>query len=144
MNSSAGKPPRLAYEALKGWQVPPIEQTYTVRDTLLYALGVGIGHDPTSPAQLAYVYEANLRVLPTMAPAGAVPGGGAARLLDSIRSQFAGEKSAASSVVFHSMQHIKPRLCRPGVVANPRDATGHRCGLRLARTTNPSVLLSAA
>ncbi len=42
------------------------------------------------------------------------------------------------------MQHIKPRLCRPGVVANPRDATGHRCGLRLARTTNASVFFSAA
>ena len=95
MSSSLGEPPRLAYEALKGWQVPPIEQTYTVRDTLLYALGVGIGRDPTSPERLAYVYEENLRVLPTMAPAGTVPGGGAARLLDSIRSQFAGEKSAA-------------------------------------------------
>ena len=42
------------------------------------------------------------------------------------------------------MKHKKPRLCRPGVVANPRDTFGHRCGLRLARTTNPSVFLGAA
>ncbi|HMO45212.1 MAG TPA: hypothetical protein PKB14_04200 [Rubrivivax sp.] len=50
----------------------------------------------------------------------------------------------AASAVFHAMQHIKPRLCRPGVVANPRDTYGYHCGLRLARTTNSSVFLSAA
>jgi len=35
---------------------------------------------------------------------------------------------------------MKPRLWPPGVVASPRDATGHRCGSRLARQPNPSVL----
>lgn len=30
-----------------------------------------------------------------------------------------------------AVQHIKARLCRPGVVANPRDGTGHRCGCAL-------------
>ncbi len=47
------------------------------------------------------------------------------------------------SAVFGTPWNIKPRLCRPGVVANPRDTCGYRCGLRLARTTNPSVFLSS-
>src|SRR5262245_35650841 len=37
------------------------------------------------------------------------------------------------SAVFDAMWNIKPRIWPPGVVANPRDADGHRCGLRLAR-----------
>jgi hypothetical protein len=41
--------------------------------------------------------------------------------------------------VLHAIHDIKPRLCTRGVVANPRDATGHRCGLRLATSANPSV-----
>jgi acyl dehydratase len=34
---------------------------------ILYHLGVGAGNPPTDPAELAYVYEANLKVLPTFA-----------------------------------------------------------------------------
>jgi hypothetical protein len=44
-----------------------------------------------------------------------------------------------TGVVLHAFHDIKPRLCTRGVVANPRDATGHRCGLRLATSANPSV-----
>ena len=36
--------------------------------------------------------------------------------------------------------HIKPRLSRRGVVANPRDTTGYRCGSRLATPRNASPL----
>jgi len=32
----------------------------------------------------------------------------------------------------------KKRLFAPGCIANPRDTTRYRCGLRLARTTHPS------
>ena len=34
---------------------------------MLYALGVGLGHDPINEDELAFVYEKNLKVLPTMA-----------------------------------------------------------------------------
>ena len=34
---------------------------------MLYALGVGLGHDPMNEDELAFVYEKNLKVLPTMA-----------------------------------------------------------------------------
>ncbi|AKM44793.1 MULTISPECIES: MaoC/PaaZ C-terminal domain-containing protein [Burkholderia] len=57
---------------------PPIEHAYSLRDTQLYALGVGLGADPLDAGQLRYVYEgkdgASLRALPTMANVLAYPG----------------------------------------------------------------------
>ena len=52
--------------------------------------------------------------------------------------------AVATSAVLHAVQHIKPRLWPRGVVANPRDTTRYRCGLRLATGPNPSVFLSAS
>lgn len=42
-------------------------QRVTPRDVMLYALGVGLGADPLDEAQLPFVVEDGLRVLPTMA-----------------------------------------------------------------------------
>ncbi|WP_265285155.1 hypothetical protein [Verminephrobacter aporrectodeae] len=39
---------------------------------------------------------------------------------------------------------MKLRLSRHGGVANPRDTSGYRCGLRLAMTRNASVSFCAA
>ena len=41
-------------------EVPPVEQTYDERDTMLYALGVGLGIDPLDTAQLRFVTEDKL------------------------------------------------------------------------------------
>jgi len=46
--------------------------------------------------------------------------------------------------VFDAICDIKPRLFGLGRVANPRDTTRYRCGLRLAQTKNPSALLVAS
>jgi hypothetical protein len=46
--------------------------------------------------------------------------------------------------VFHAIWHMKKRLFGPGGVANPRDTTRYRCGLRLARTQKPSFLFALA
>lgn len=40
-------------------------QSYAERDAILYALGVGLGHDPCDAADLAFLDERALRVLPT-------------------------------------------------------------------------------
>lgn len=48
-------------------QIPDVEHSYGPRDCILYALGVGLGQDPTDEDQLAFVYEKNLKVLPTFA-----------------------------------------------------------------------------
>lgn len=52
----------------------PIEHRYAVRDTMLYALGVGLGSDPMDRGQLRYVYEDGLVALPTFANVLAYPG----------------------------------------------------------------------
>jgi acyl dehydratase len=64
----------IDYDKIKNWQFPDIEQTYTPKDSILYALGVGYGHDPMDEAQLQFVYEKNLRVAPTMPVVMAHPG----------------------------------------------------------------------
>ena len=46
-------------------RIPDKEQRYSEKDAMLYALGVGLGHDPVNEQQLAFVYEKNLKVLPT-------------------------------------------------------------------------------
>jgi acyl dehydratase len=52
-------------ERLLSLKLPDIEQHYTEKDAMLYALGVGLGHDPVDERELAFVYEKNLKVLPT-------------------------------------------------------------------------------
>jgi len=64
----------INYEKLLNIQIPTIEQTYTEKDAMLYALGIGIGHDPLDRQQLDYVYEKNLKVIPTFAVVLAHPG----------------------------------------------------------------------
>ena len=56
----------LAYEALLSWPFEEIVQTYTARDSILYALGIGLGADPVDRDQLRFVYEEGLEALPTM------------------------------------------------------------------------------
>ncbi len=57
----------LNYDRLINWRLPEVEQQITKRDTMLYALGVGLGADPCDENQLKFVYEQNLVALPTMA-----------------------------------------------------------------------------
>jgi acyl dehydratase len=61
----------IVYDKLMVLDIPQGEQTYGPKDCILYALGVGLGQDPMDEDQLAFVYEKNLKVLPTM---GAVLG----------------------------------------------------------------------
>lgn len=53
------------YQRLLDYRIPEARQRYSVRDTMLYALGVGLGADPLDRDQLAFVYEKGLKVLPT-------------------------------------------------------------------------------
>src|SRR5579872_7527972 len=41
--------------------------TYGDKDVMLYALGIGLGADPMDEKELAFVYEKNLKVVPTAA-----------------------------------------------------------------------------
>ena len=64
----------IDYDALKNRRFEPIEQSYGVKDTILYALGVCCGDDPTDSRDLRFVYEEGLQALPTMATVLCSPG----------------------------------------------------------------------
>jgi len=64
----------INYEKLVNWEIPEVSQRLTKRDTILYALGVGLGADPCDAGQLKFVYEEGLQALPTMAIVLGFPG----------------------------------------------------------------------
>jgi acyl dehydratase len=64
----------IVYDKLIALDVPPREQTYGARDCILYALGIGFGHDQMNENELPFVYEKNLKVLPTMGTVLGHPG----------------------------------------------------------------------
>ncbi|HEX6005792.1 MAG TPA: MaoC/PaaZ C-terminal domain-containing protein [Burkholderiales bacterium] len=64
----------INYQKLIDWHIPEVVQALNRRDTILYALGVGLGADPCNGDQLKFVYEDNLEALPTMAIVLGYPG----------------------------------------------------------------------
>jgi len=64
----------LNYEVCKNWTFPDIVHRYTERDTMLYALGLGFGHDPMDRGALRFVYEKDLQAVPTLATVMGSPG----------------------------------------------------------------------
>jgi len=57
----------IDYQKLRSWPFPEVEQSYTAKDSILYALGLGLGADPMDKDQLRFTYEDGLKALPTMA-----------------------------------------------------------------------------
>lgn len=55
----------IDYDKLMRYRSPDVEHRYTRRDTMLYALGLGLGADPMDAQQLKFVYEEGLVPLPT-------------------------------------------------------------------------------
>ncbi|MEX0963265.1 MAG: MaoC/PaaZ C-terminal domain-containing protein [Pseudohongiellaceae bacterium] len=53
---------------------PPVQQTYTAKDCMLYALGIGMGIDPLDEDCLRFVYEEGIKVLPSQSVMMAHPG----------------------------------------------------------------------
>ena len=64
----------IDYRKLKSRTFPDVTQTYAVKDTILYALGLGLGQDPLDARQLRHVYEEGIIPLPSMAVVLATPG----------------------------------------------------------------------
>lgn len=58
----------LDYDKVRNWPIPSAIQEISARDTILYALGVGVAvSNPVAPEDLKFVYEDGLVALPTMA-----------------------------------------------------------------------------
>lgn len=64
----------MNYEAVLNWEFEKLEHHYSQRDTMLYALGLGFGSDPTDKKELSFVYEEALAATPSMAVIMAYPG----------------------------------------------------------------------
>jgi acyl dehydratase len=64
----------LNYERVMAFRPDALDASYTRRDCIIYALGIGIGMDPTDENQLRFVYEPNLTAFPTMAAVLGWPG----------------------------------------------------------------------
>ena len=67
----------IDYQHLKQRAFAPVAQSYTPRDTQLYALSLGLGNDPLDAGALPFVYEGaagGLQALPTMAVVLGYPG----------------------------------------------------------------------
>src|SRR5579863_2109683 len=60
-------PMPIYYPDILDQQTPSRTFTYNDKDVMLYALGIGLGADPMDEKELAFVYERNLKVVPTAA-----------------------------------------------------------------------------
>jgi acyl dehydratase len=61
-------------DAIKAHRIKPIEHAYTAKDSILYALGLGYGGQPTDPRELQFVYEKGLKAVPSISVVLAHPG----------------------------------------------------------------------
>lgn len=64
----------LDYATVKNWRFDEVRQRYDEKDTMLYALGIGLGQDPEDTGQLRYVYEKDLQAFPTLSVVLGYPG----------------------------------------------------------------------
>jgi acyl dehydratase len=64
----------IVYDKLLSLDIPQVVQTYTEKDAILYALGLGLGHDPLNADELPFVYEKSIKLLPTFAVVLGWPG----------------------------------------------------------------------
>jgi acyl dehydratase len=64
----------IVYDKLLALDIPAVVQTYTEKDAILYALGLGLGHDPLDADELLFVYEKDFKVLSTFAVVLGWPG----------------------------------------------------------------------
>ena len=64
----------IDYDKLLNHKFEPVEQVYSSKDSILYALGVGLSADPCAMDQLRFTYEEDQLALPTMFVVMASPG----------------------------------------------------------------------
>lgn len=72
--SELAAPAQLDAARLKAWPIPAIDQRYSEKDTLLYALGLGLGAEVVDAGNLPFLQERGLKVMPTLALMLGYPG----------------------------------------------------------------------
>jgi acyl dehydratase len=56
----------LDYEKILNWPFEDVTESYSEKDSILYALSLGLGFNPTDPCELKFVFEQSLETFPTM------------------------------------------------------------------------------
>lgn len=64
----------IDYAVLKNWKIPDTSCPYGARDCMLYAQSLGYGADPLDAAELPFVYEKNLKLVPSIFTIIGAPG----------------------------------------------------------------------
>ena len=64
----------LNYKKIVNWPFEDVIQSYSERDSIIYALSLGLGSNATDPSELKFVYEKELQTFPTMAVVMGHPG----------------------------------------------------------------------
>ena len=64
----------LNYKKILNWPFEDVIQSYSERDSIIYALSLGLGINATDPNELKFVYEKGLKTFPTMAVVMGHPG----------------------------------------------------------------------
>ncbi len=64
----------LNVERLLNWEFADVRQTYSAKDSILYALSVGFGSEPSDSKHLRFVFERDLDGVPSMATILGHPG----------------------------------------------------------------------
>ncbi|MGH6911267.1 MAG: MaoC/PaaZ C-terminal domain-containing protein, partial [Phenylobacterium sp.] len=102
--------------------------TYGDKDVMLYALGVGMSHDPMDERELAFTYEKNLKVIPTAATVLASAMGRPARGADPGVEQKPGHRPSQINflMVVHGEQKVE--LHKPLPTSGTFTAQGRTVG----------------
>ncbi|MDI6726172.1 MAG: SDR family NAD(P)-dependent oxidoreductase [Smithellaceae bacterium] len=103
----------LNMEAI-GRKIGPITKEYTWKDTILYALGVGAGFD-----ELDFVYEKNLKVIPSFSIASIFEFLGEAAISANIN--LAGVLHGGQELIFHNPIPTSGKLITEGKITNYYD-----------------------
>ncbi|KXU33821.1 3-alpha,7-alpha,12-alpha-trihydroxy-5-beta-cholest-24-enoyl-CoA hydratase [Sphingobium sp. 22B] len=61
-------------DRLRNWVIPAVDDDYTVKDGILYALGLGFGSDPMDENELGFVFEDGLKIVPSICNTLSHPG----------------------------------------------------------------------
>ncbi len=64
----------LNYKKILDWPFEDVIQSYSEKDSIIYALSLGLGFNPADPGELKFVFEKDLQTFPTMAVVLGHPG----------------------------------------------------------------------
>jgi acyl dehydratase len=115
----------IFYPDILDQKTAPRTFTYGDKDVMLYALGIGLGADPMDEKELAFVYEKDLKVVPT---AATVLASGAGRSVGPAPDMPAGHRQSQINflMVVHGEQKVE--LHKPLSPTGTYTATGRTTG----------------